>query len=60
MILSEIEPLKNALLGLQNMFMCHQSRKEIIILKLDFEKAFDKVEHEYMLKVMEANDFPQK
>jgi hypothetical protein len=29
----------------------------LIILKLDFEKAFDKVEHQLMLKVMEHKGF---
>jgi hypothetical protein len=28
------------------------SRKELVILKLDFEKAFEKVEHEVILQVM--------
>jgi len=29
-----------------------QIKKDLIILKLDFEKAFDKVEHEAILQVL--------
>lgn len=39
---------------------CHQSRREIFILKLDFEKAFDTVEHKTILSVMQHMGFPPK
>jgi hypothetical protein len=32
----------------------------MIILKLDFEKAFDKIEHEVILQVMRHKCFSQK
>jgi hypothetical protein len=35
------------------------SKKELIILKLDFEKAFDKVEREVILQVLKHKGFSQ-
>jgi hypothetical protein len=37
--------------------LCHYANKPIIILKLDFAKAFDTIEHEAILQVMENMGF---
>ena len=39
---------------------CHHSKREIIILKLDFEKAFDKVEHPALLLILQQLGFGQR
>jgi retron-type reverse transcriptase len=42
------------------MYLCQSSKRPIVILKLDFAKAFDTIEHEAILQVMEFKGFNRK
>jgi retron-type reverse transcriptase len=44
----------------QYLHLCHSLKNEIVILKLDFEKAFDKIEHHVILDMMRRKGFPSK
>jgi hypothetical protein len=44
-------------LGLSVYFLCKQSKKQMMILKLDFEKAFDKIEHIAILDILKHKCF---
>jgi hypothetical protein len=44
----------------QFLHICHQSKREILIIKLDFEKAFDKVEHQVILEMFRHKGFSDK
>lgn len=39
---------------------CHQSKREIIILKLDFTKALDMIEHDVILSMLKHYDFDNR
>jgi hypothetical protein len=39
---------------------CKQSRREIVILKLDFAKAFDTVEHQAIMKILSCQGYDDR
>jgi hypothetical protein len=42
------------------LYICHKSKREILIIKLDFEKSFDKVEHQVILEMFRRKGFSDK
>jgi retron-type reverse transcriptase len=40
--------------------ICKKSKKELVILKLDFEKAFDKIEHQAVLEILKHMGFGER
>jgi retron-type reverse transcriptase len=40
--------------------ICKASKKELVIIKLDFEKAFDRIEHQAILEILKFKGFDQK
>jgi hypothetical protein len=42
------------------LYLCQASKKPIVILKLDFAKAFDTIEHEAIIQVMKHKGFNEK
>jgi hypothetical protein len=42
------------------LYLCQASKRPIIILKLDFAKAFDTIEHDAIIQVMRKIGFDEK
>jgi retron-type reverse transcriptase len=39
------------------LYLCKKSKKEVVIIKMDFEKAFDRIEHKAILEVLQHKGF---
>ena len=37
---------------------CQKSKRKVVVIKIDFEKAFDTIEHHAILKILERKGFP--
>ena len=42
------------------LYQCQASKRPVIILKIDFEKAFDTIEYEAIVQIMRAKGFDEK
>jgi hypothetical protein len=42
------------------LYLCKRSKKEMVILKLNFKMAFNRIEYEVIAKVMQHKGFGQK
>jgi retron-type reverse transcriptase len=38
---------------------CQQSRRKIVVIKIDFEKAFDTLDHDAIIAVLRAKGYPE-